>query len=268
MAPLGNGSLIMIYWLVGLLGLVLGSFFNVCIYRLPREESIVWPGSHCPRCGHGLSPWENIPLVSFLLLKGSCRYCRQPIAYRYPLIELLTAFLMVALVWRFGISWLFFQGAVLAGALVVVTFIDWEHQIIPDVISLPGLAVGLGLSWLTGNPGWKSSLIGVLVGGGLLYLLASGYELLTKREGMGGGDIKLLAMIGAFLGWTGVLVTVILASLIGSLLGIALILVWKKGRTQALPFGPFLALGALIHLFRGPEFITWYLNFSSLSPPR
>ena len=146
MAPLGDGLPIMVYGLVGLLGLVLGSFFNVCIYRLPREESIVWPGSHCPRCRHALSPWENIPLVSFLLLKGSCRFCRQPISYRYPLIELLTAFLMIALVRRFGISWLFLQGAVLAGALVVVTFIDWEHQIIPDVISIPGLVVGLGLS--------------------------------------------------------------------------------------------------------------------------
>ncbi len=268
MASLGDGLPIMVYALVGLLGLVLGSFFNVCIYRLPREESIVWPGSHCPRCGHALSAWENIPLVSFLLLKGSCRHCRQPIAYRYPLIELLTAFLMIALVRRFGISWPFLQGAVLAGALVVVTFIDWEHQIIPDVVSIPGLLVGLGCSWLTGNPGWKSSLIGLAVGGGLLYLLAAGYELLAKREGMGGGDIKLLAMIGAFLGWTGVLVTVILASLVGSLLGIALILFWKKGRTHALPFGPFLALGALFHLFRGPELIAWYLNISSLAPPQ
>jgi leader peptidase (prepilin peptidase)/N-methyltransferase len=268
MTSLGDGLPILVYALVGLLGLVLGSFFNVCIYRLPREESVVWPGSHCPRCGHALSAWENIPLVSFLLLKGSCRHCRQPIAYRYPLIELLTAFLMIALVRRFGISRPFLQGVVLAGALVVVTFIDWEHQIIPDVVSIPGLVVGLGLSWVTGNPGWKSSLIGLAVGGGLLYLLAAGYEHLAKREGMGGGDIKLLAMIGAFLGWTGVLVTVILASLVGSLLGIALILFWKKGRTHALPFGPFLALGALFHLFRGPELIAWYLNISSLAPPQ
>lgn len=265
MTPLCNEALMVFYLLAGLLGLVLGSFFNVCIYRLPREESIVWPGSHCPRCRHALAPLDNIPLVSFLLLKGSCRYCRQPISTRYPLVEFLMSALMVALAWRFGFSWSFLQGAVLAGALLVVTFIDLDHQIIPDVISIPGLVVGLGLSWLTGNPGWKSSLIGLLVGGGLLYLLAAGYELLTKREGMGGGDIKLLAMIGAFLGWTGVLVTVMLAAVIGSLLGIALILFWKKGRTHALPFGPFLSLGALIHLFRGPELIAWYVNFSSLS---
>jgi leader peptidase (prepilin peptidase)/N-methyltransferase len=265
MTPLGNEALMVFYLLAGLLGLVLGSFFNVCIYRLPREESIVWPGSHCPQCRHALAPWDNIPLVSFLLLRGSCRYCRQPISTRYPLVELLTAGLMVSLAWRFGFSWAFLQFAVLAGALLVVTFIDLEHQIIPDVISIPGLLVGLGLSVLTGNPGWKSSLIGLLVGGGLLYLLAAGYEILTKREGMGGGDIKLLAMIGAFLGWTGVLVTVILAAVVGSILGIALILFWKKGRTHALPFGPFLSLGALIHLFWGPELIAWYLNISSLS---
>jgi leader peptidase (prepilin peptidase) / N-methyltransferase len=265
MIPLSNEALMIFYLLAGLLGLVLGSFFNVCIYRLPREQSIVWPGSHCPRCRHALAPRDNIPLVSFLLLKGSCRYCRKPISTRYPLVELLMAALMVALAWRFGFSWSFLQYAVLAGALLVVTFIDLDFQIIPDVISIPGLGVGLGLSWLTGNPGWLSSLIGLLVGGGLLYLLAAGYELLTKREGMGGGDIKLLAMIGAFLGWTGVLLTVILAAVIGSLLGVALILFWKKGRTHALPFGPFLSLGALIHLFRGPELIAWYLNIASLS---
>ena len=266
MVPPGSETAMVFYWLAGLLGLVLGSFFNVCIYRLPREESIVWPGSHCPHCRHALSPLDNIPLVSFLLLKGSCRYCQEPISYRYPLIELLTALLMVFLVGRFGISWAFLQAAVLTCALLVVSFIDLDHQIIPDVISLPGLAIGLGLSWLSGNPGWQSSLIGLLVGGGLLYLLATGYELLAKREGMGGGDIKYLAMIGAFLGWTGVLVTVILAALIGSVLGISLMLFWKKGRTHALPFGPFLSLGALIHLFQGPELIAWYLAFSGLSP--
>ena len=250
------------YAVLGVFGLVLGSFFNVCIHRLPREESVIWPGSHCPACRHPLALADNLPLVSFLLLKGSCRYCHQPISWRYPLIELLTGVLLVFLGWRFGLSWALVQGIVLSGALLVISFIDLEYQIIPDVISLPGMAIGFGLSWFTGLPGWKSSLIGFLVGGGVLYLLAAGYAWFTKREGLGGGDIKLLAMIGAFTGWLGVLVTILVGSLVGTLVGLALMLFWKKKRTFALPFGPFLSLGALIYLFWGYRLVLWYLGLS------
>ncbi len=201
------------YIILLILGLVLGSFYNVCIYRLPREESIVWPGSRCPHCRHPLSVLDNLPLVSFLLLKGSCRYCQTPISYQYPLVEGVTGLATVLIGWKFGLSWAFLQALLLVSALLIVSFIDLSHQIIPDWITYPGIGIGLIFSWLTGLPGWWSSLIGLLVGGGLLWLLAVGYELLAKKEGMGGGDIKLLAMIGAFLGWPGVLVTLLLGLL-------------------------------------------------------
>jgi leader peptidase (prepilin peptidase) / N-methyltransferase len=248
------------YMTLLILGLVLGSFYNVCIYRLPREESIAWPGSRCPHCRHPLSLLDNLPLVSFLLLKGSCRYCQTPIAYQYPLVEGVTGLATVLIGWKFGISWGFFQALILVSALLIVSFIDFSHQIIPDWITYPGIGVGLIFSWLAGSPGLWSSLIGVLVGGGLLWLLAAGYQLLAKKEGMGGGDIKLLAMIGAFLGWPGVLVTLLLASFLGTLAGMVLILIWKKDRTHAVPFGPFLSMGAVIHLFLGTTLINWYLG--------
>ncbi len=248
------------YIILLILGLVLGSFYNVCIYRFPREESIVWPGSRCPHCRHPLSVLDNLPLVSFLLLKGSCRYCQTPISYQYPLVEGMTALATVLIGWKFGLSWDFLQALLLVSALLIVSFIDLSHQIIPDWITYPGIGIGLILSWLTGSPGWWSSLIGLLVGGGLLWLLAVGYQLLAKKEGMGGGDIKLLAMIGAFLGWQGVLVTLFLGSFLGTLVGLGLILVWKKDRTYAVPFGPFLSLGAVIHLFFGTALLNWYLG--------
>jgi leader peptidase (prepilin peptidase) / N-methyltransferase len=247
------------YIILVLLGLILGSFYNVCIYRLPREESIAWPGSRCPHCQHSLSVLDNLPLVSFLLLKGSCRYCQTPISYQYPLVEALTGFATVLIGWKFGLSWAFLQALFLVSALLIVSFIDLSHQIIPDWISYPGIGVGLIFSWLTGSPGLWSSLIGVLTGGGVLWLLAVGYQLLAKKEGMGGGDIKLLAMIGAFLGWPGVLVTLLLGSFLGTIAGLVLILIWKKDRTYAVPFGPFLSLGAVIHLFFGPTLLNWYL---------
>ncbi|MGC1402849.1 MAG: prepilin peptidase [Thermodesulfobacteriota bacterium] len=242
------------------LGLILGSFYNVCIYRLPQEESIVWPGSMCPHCRHPLSVLDNLPLVSFLLLRGSCRYCHGPISYQYPLVELLNGLAMVLIGWKFGLSWAFFQALVLFSALLVVSFIDLAHQIIPDVITIPGIVLGGVLSWLIGSPGWWSSLIGVLSGGGLLWLLAWGYEKLAQKEGMGGGDIKLLAMIGAFLGWPGVLVSILAGSFLGTLVGLGLILIWKKNRTHPIPFGPFLSLGAVIHLFFGTSLLNWYLG--------
>jgi leader peptidase (prepilin peptidase) / N-methyltransferase len=248
------------YLILLILGLVLGSFYNVCIYRLPREESIVWPGSHCPQCGHPLSLLDNFPLVSFLLLRGSCRYCQTPISFQYPLVEALTGLMTVLIGWKFGLSWAFFQALILTSALLVISFIDLSHQIIPDWITYPGIGIGLVLSWLVGTPGWWSSLIGILTGGGVLWLLAAGYQLLAKKEGMGGGDIKLLAMIGAFLGWPGVLVTLLLGSLFGTLVGLVLILFWKKDRTFAVPFGPFLSLGGVIHLFFGDTLLNWYFG--------
>ncbi len=248
------------YLFLLLLGLVLGSFYNVCIHRLPLDESIVWPGSRCPHCRHPLSVLDNLPLVSFLLLKGSCRYCHGPISCQYPVVEGLSGLATVLIGWKFGLSWAIFQALLFFGALLVISVIDLTHQIIPDVITLPGIVVGWALSWLIGVPGGWSSLIGLLLGGGLFWLLALGYEHLARKEGLGGGDIKLLAMIGAFLGWPGVLVTILLGSLAGTLVGLGLILIWKKDRTYPIPFGPFLSLGAVIHLFFGPTLLNWYLG--------
>jgi leader peptidase (prepilin peptidase) / N-methyltransferase len=240
-------------------GLVLGSFYNVCIYRLPRDESIAWPGSRCPQCGHALSPLDNLPVVSFLLLRGACRYCHTSISYQYPLVEGVNALATLFIGWKFGLTWALLQALLFFGALLIVSVIDLFHRIIPDVITYPGMVVGLLFSWLTGYPGWASSLIGLLIGGGLLWALAAGYQLLTGKEGMGGGDIKLLAMIGAFLGWPGVLVTIFVGSCFGTIVGLPMVLM-KKDRAYQIPFGPFLSLGAVVHLFFGPSLLAWYLT--------
>jgi leader peptidase (prepilin peptidase) / N-methyltransferase len=247
------------YFSLLLLGLILGSFYNVCIYRLPREESIVWPGSHCPICRHPLSILDNLPLVSFLLLKRTCRYCHGPISYQYPLVEAVSGLGTVLIGWKFGLSWLFPQALLLFGLLLIISVIDLFHRIIPNVLTYPGIVVGWIFSWLIGLPGWQSSLIGIGVGGGLLWLLAFGYERLAHKEGLGGGDIKLLAMIGAFQGWPGVLISVFMGSFIGTLVGLPVV-IWKKDRSYQIPFGPFLSLGSLIGLFFGPIFLNRYLR--------
>jgi leader peptidase (prepilin peptidase)/N-methyltransferase len=242
------------------LGAVIGSFLNVCIYRIPAGESIVHPPSRCPACGSGIRWYQNVPILSYLLLRGRCAACGVRISARYPLVEALTGVLFVLVFYRFGLHgatlvyWLF------AAALVVVTFIDLDHQIIPDVISLPGIFVGflcaLAIPWLS----WTDSLLGILAGGGSLYLVAAGYELLTKKEGMGGGDIKLLAMIGAFLGWQAILPIVFFSSLVGTLVGVPVMLIKNADSKLAIPFGPFLAVAALFYLFWGPALIRWYLG--------
>jgi len=247
------------YLVLLLLGLVLGSFYNVCICRLPRKESIIWPGSHCPHCRHPLTFLDNLPLVSFLLLSGTCRYCHGKISYQYPLVEGLSALLTVFLGWKFGLSWSFVQGLLLLGVLLVISFIDLTHLIIPNVITYPGMVIGLGFSWLLGSPGWRSSLIGLLLGGGLLFLIYWGHKLITREEGMGLGDVKLLAMIGAFLGWPGVLVTTIMGSFVGTLVGLPIV-IKRKDRKYLFPFGLFLSLGAIIHLFFGTALVNWYLR--------
>jgi leader peptidase (prepilin peptidase)/N-methyltransferase len=242
------------------LGCCLGSFLNVCIYRLPQGLSIVSPGSFCPQCRTPVRGYDNIPLLSYLLLRGRCRSCGAKISWRYPLVEGLTGALAVALYLKFGLTGSFFAFFAFVAALVVITFIDLDHRIIPDVISLPGIGIGFLLSFFLPHPSVTESLIGLLAGGGSLYLVAVGYETLTKREGMGGGDVKLLAMIGAWLGWKAVLFTLFAASLTGSLIGGGAMVLQKQGRHYAVPFGPFLAFGCLAYLFFGPPLIDWYLN--------
>ncbi|PLX91331.1 MAG: prepilin peptidase [Desulfuromonas sp.] len=243
------------------LGAVIGSFLNVCIYRIPAGESIVSPASRCPRCGQAIRWYQNIPILSFLLLRGKCGSCHVPISWRYPAIEALTGVLFALVLDQYGVSvatlayWLF------AASLVTIMFIDLDHQIIPDVISLPGILVGFCLSFFVPWVSWLGSLVGIVVGGGSLLLVAWGYELLTGREGMGGGDIKFLAMIGAFLGWKAVLPVVFMSSLLGSLVGIPLMLI-KGGRGGfALPFGPFLASAALVWLLYADLVVATYWRF-------
>jgi len=242
------------------LGCCIGSFLNVCIYRLPQGLSIVSPRSFCPQCRTPVRGYDNIPLVSYLLLRGKCRSCGAKISWRYPLVEALTGAFAVALFLKFGLTVSFFAFFAFTAALLVITFIDLDHRIIPDVISIPGIAVGFGLSFFLPAPSWIESLIGLGVGGGSLYLVAVGYQALTKREGMGGGDVKLLAMIGAWLGWKAVLFTLFFASLTGTVIGGGAMVLQKQGRHYAIPFGPFLAFAALAYLFFGPQLIDWYLS--------
>lgn len=254
-------------------GAMIGSFLNVCIYRLPLGQSIVFPASHCPKCGHKIAPYDNIPLLSYLILRGKCRGCGSRISPQYPAVEFVTAALTAMLWVRFGLSADFFLFFLFCASLVVITFIDLEHQIIPDVISLPGIGIGLAASFfiedlVTGGVlGWKSSVIGILVGGGSLFLVAWGYQLLTKKEGMGGGDIKLLAMMGAFLGWKSIPFIIFFSSLTGSIIGVTVALVQKKDSKLAIPFGPFLAFSAILFIFFGREIIAWYFGFGAGDKP-
>jgi leader peptidase (prepilin peptidase)/N-methyltransferase len=238
---------------VFIFGLLIGSFSNVCIHRLPKEESVSFPGSHCTACNTPIRAFDNIPVFSYLLLGGKCRACSQKISIVYPLIEIVVALLIVAVYVRFGISWEFLIYAVVSTALVIITVIDYEHKIIPDRITLPGIVLGLGAgSYLVGP---INSVLGFLVGGGLFYLLA-----VLSRGGMGGGDIKFIAAAGALLGWQKILLVIVLGATLGSIIGLILMVAQKKDRKSQIPFGPFLAIGTLIAIFFGENLITMYLS--------
>ena len=242
-------------WVMGALGAVIGSFANVCIHRLPRRESIVFPRSHCPRCGALIRFYDNVPVLSWLLLRGRCRACGGAISVEYPLVEALSAGGYVLLYHRFGLTATAAIYALFFSALLIVTFVDLHHKIIPDLISLPGIGVGLIASALVLPPTLLDAAAAAALGWGLFYGIA-----LVSRGGMGGGDVKLIAMIGAFLGWKKMLLTILLAALSGSLVGVALMLFFGKGRKYAVPFGPFLSAGAVVSLFWGGTLIHWYLR--------
>lgn len=256
-------QLILLDIFVFFFGTVVGSFLNVCIYRLPRHESVVFPPSRCPGCGSRIKWYDNIPILSYLMLRGRCRTCQSSISPQYPLVELINGLLTFFLFLTFGLSLTFAILFLFCSALVAITFIDLEHQIIPDVISLPGIVAGFAASFVLPWLGWQSSLIGIVAGGGSLLVIAYGYELVTKKEGMGGGDIKLLAMMGAFLGWRAIPFILFASSLIGSIVGISLMLAQKKDSKLAIPFGPFLASGAILYIFFGRQIITWYLSLGT-----
>ena len=251
-----------------ILGSMVGSFLNVCILRIPKGESVIHPPSHCPNCKAPIAFYDNIPLLSYLILRGRCRACRERISPRYFAVELLTASLTVALFYKFGLGPAFLSSFIFVAALIVISFIDLDVMIIPDVISLPGIVLGLLFSILARTaledpfeaiPSPLSSLSGLLVGGGFLLAVGWIYEVITKVEGMGGGDIKLFAMIGAFLGWQSLLATLLFASLGGAVIGLTVMLVKRVGRRHPIPFGPFLCLGALLYLFFGKELAAFYL---------
>jgi len=249
-----------------LLGAVVGSFLNVVILRLPQKDtSIVYPGSHCPQCDHPLSWWENIPLFSYLILRGRCRNCKVRISWQYPAVEAAMAIFSLLLFHRFGVSADFCIQFVFFAALLVIIFIDIHHQIIPDLISLPGIGVGFLASFISEQITWQQSGLGLLIGGGILYLIAFGYYALTQRDGMGGGDIKLLAMIGAFLGWQSLLYVVFASSLLGSIVGILAMIKQGKGGKTRIPFGPFLAMAAMSWvLFHEQILYGWHLYLGML----
>jgi len=241
-------------------GLCFGSFLNVVIFRLPLGQSLNHPPSRCMKCGYRLRWRDNIPILSWVFLGGKCRNCRAPISMQYPIVELVTALLFVLVVWLTPPGPLVFSRLILVSILVALFGIDLEHQILPNTITLPGIAIGLIFSFIT-PPGWQSSLIGIGLGGGVLYGIATAYYFVRREEGLGMGDVKMLAMIGAFLGWKAVLVTLVLSSFSGALLGIALIAAQRGGMRLALPFGTFLALGALAAMFAGDLLIAWYSQF-------
>lgn len=242
-----------------LVGLAVGSFLNVCVHRLPLGQSLNSPPSRCPHCDYRLRWVDNIPVVSYVLLGGRCRKCRARISIRYPIIELVTMGLFVLHAAVFGLTPLLIPRLLFACAMVVLFAIDLDHHLLPNAITLPGIAVGLIASAVL-PPGIIDALIGVLVGGGVLWLIGEAYFRYSGQEGMGGGDVKMLAMIGAFLGWKLVLVTLVLSSVLGSIIGLLVIVARKGGMKYALPYGTFLALGALVASLAGDSIVNWYVG--------
>lgn len=246
-------------------GALLGSFLNVCIYRLPRGESIVWPGSHCPACGTSIAWYDNVPVLSYLALLGRCRRCRAPISIRYPVVEGANAAGYVIILNTFGLNWTSVLYCILFSALLVVTGTDLTHKIIPNVVTVPGTILGLMGAATVLPVGPVNALLGVAVGGGILWALAWASPYLFGKDGMGGGDIKLLAMVGAFLGWKPALLTIMIGSLAGSVIGISLIAFRLMKRDEYIPFGPFLVLGALVSMFFAQPLLDWYQRLLSPS---
>ncbi|OSM00481.1 prepilin peptidase [Magnetofaba australis] len=240
---------------VFVLGAVIGSFLNVCIHRLPNEESIIFPSSHCPHCKTPIKFQHNVPLLGWLMLKGRCAKCAERISIRYPLVELTGGLCALFSLYHFGLTVEMALVATLGMALITLSMIDFDHYILPDVITLPGIVAGLIISVIPAVgepfPHWRDAVIGVVAGGGGLWLFAWLFEKITGRVGMGFGDVKLVAMLGAWLGWEGLPFTIFGAALIGSIVGIIWLTATKRGREHPIPFGPYLAVMGWIYLFYG-----------------
>jgi leader peptidase (prepilin peptidase)/N-methyltransferase len=240
-------------------GAVVGSFLNVCIYRIPSNTSIVKPLSQCPHCHHPIRFYDNIPMISFIFLRAKCRDCGEKISWRYPMIELITAIFALLLFMKFGLTLIFLVFFIFTAVLITITFIDLDHQIIPDVLSLPGIPLFFLAAIFIVKVPWSEALIGLLIGGGVLFLIAFVYEFITKREGMGGGDIKLLAMIGGFFGWKSLIFILLFSSFAGALVGGAAMIINKQDMKYAVPFGPFLSAAAVAYIFWGDAFMRFLL---------
>lgn len=273
-----------VYLIFFLYGVAFGSFLNVCIHRIPQQQSLL-AGSKCPHCKAPVRYYDNIPIVSFLLLRGRCRNCQAPIALRYLLVELSTGILFMAGLWRFGLGWSLLFNTLLLCIILVLMLIDYDYKILPNVITLPGAAIGLLASpfqeqefYLDSLTQWASSgvrsaqnqdlavayvgsLIGLIIGGGLLWLVAELYYRFRKVEGLGFGDVKMMAMVGAFLGWKYALLTVFVGSISGSVVGLAIMKLQNRDASYQMPFGTFLGLGTAISVFFGQELLEWYLQF-------
>jgi leader peptidase (prepilin peptidase)/N-methyltransferase len=256
---------------VALLGLAIGSFLNVVIYRLPLGQSLLKPPSRCRKCGYSLRWFDNIPVLSWLLLAGKCRKCREPISIQYPIVELITGSLFLLIAWMTPDPLLLVSRLVLVSILIALFGIDLEHQILPNAITLPAIVIGMIFN-LAAPPGIRDAIIGALLGGGILYGIAAAYYLVRREEGLGMGDVKMLAMVGAFLGWKAVLVTLVLSSFSGAVIGVGLIAMQKidrstdlqsqsRGMRVAMPFGTFLAVGALAAMLAGDPLVAWYAQF-------
>ena len=244
--------------IIFVIGLVIGSFSNVCIYRIPRNESIIRPGSHCPQCSKPIPFYDNIPVISYILLKGKCHYCGQPIPLQYPIVELATGLFYLALYLFYGLQLNSFIYMILCTLLIIISFIDLKERIIPDVLSLHFIFIGFILSFFLKSLSPVDSLLGIIAGGGSLLIIAIAGSHLFKKEAMGGGDIKLAAMIGAFLGWQLTLLSLFLGFFLGSIIGV-IVLIINKGKSDIVPFGPFIALGTMLSIFWGQAIIHWYL---------
>jgi leader peptidase (prepilin peptidase) / N-methyltransferase len=268
-----------------LLGLIIGSFLNVCIVRIPRGESIVRPPSHCTGCGREIRPYDNIPVISWLVLGGKCRVCKTAISWMYPTVELVTGLLFLACAAAFGPTLLGVKWAILSALVITLVATDIRERILPDKINFFGLAVAIVISGFLppadGVSTWLSSkmfdfpppmpvlsvadsLLGALVGGGLLWVVAEGYFRLRGREGMGLGDVKMMAMVGAFVGLEGTLLAILIGSLLGSVIGLAFIAIFRKGQDYELPFGAFLGAGTMIVVFFGTRMLDWYQTVALL----
>jgi len=290
MLQLFSDNIIVFISVIGILGLLIGSFLNVVILRLPvmmekewhvqcnellgnevseKDETpfnLITPNSHCPRCNHKIKATENIPILSYLFLKGRCSDCGTKIPLRYPIIEATTALLSIAVAWHFGPTWEAAAALLLTWALITLTVIDFDHQLLPDSITLPFLWLGLGLSLAAVFTDPESAIIGGLVGYLSLWSVYVLFKWTTGKEGMGHGDFKLLAMLGAWMGWQSVLPIILLSSVVGAVVGITLIVIRGRDKNIPIPFGPYLATAGWITLLWGDQIIQSYLTTMSISP--